>query len=181
MTHLTNREVIEAADRRLAGARIADIPHAKDCDICSREIELQAAILRSARESLARKAPESLNERILQTLEVSQKSRKYRWLAGNLGNIMALIGVVGMALGLATAFSTYVSPRIAGGEGNVEGMASTVLHRFMSILPGNPFGFLEALRSTPWSGAISVMIALGLLFLLDVLFRRLAGRNGSLA
>ncbi len=182
MTHLTNREVLEAADRMLTtGGFPPEMVHVNECASCRREIELQVAVLRSARVALSPGASEAIRRSVLRTLQTDRKHRRYRWLAGNLGNIMALAGVIAMAVGLATAFTTYVSPRIAGGAGNTEGMVATAIRQITSFLPKNPLGFLEAIRVSHWSGAISVIVALGLLFLLDALFRRIAGRGGTLA
>jgi hypothetical protein len=94
MNHLTVQQILEYVDGTiLNGERTQVVAHLESCPRCRREVDLQRALAKSAREAPLTRPSRRLVDRIMEAVLPTTDSL-LRKIVNNLGNLLAMIVVL---------------------------------------------------------------------------------------
>jgi hypothetical protein len=183
MKHLTIEEIDLIADRtRTNGLRSETDEHLETCEQCQREVAFQRTLKATAFRSASVQISEDFNARLFVKLGINARTPKASKFSGLLGNLFALMMVVGFFGIIVTRFGSVRSFEI-GSEGTTIGKIlegwGKLFHA--SNLAAKDVRMIPELGVKPETQTIllSILVALFLLYVIDWLRERQSIRPKS--
>lgn len=99
MNHLTVQQILEYVDGTiLNGERTQVVAHLESCPRCRREVELQRALAKRAREVPLTRPSRRVVDRIMESILPATGNTLLRKVVNNLGNVLAMIVVLSIVV-----------------------------------------------------------------------------------
>lgn len=183
MNHLTFEEIDRIAARtRTNGLRSGVDEHLVRCEQCQREVELQRTLRAVAFQSTTVKVSEDFNARLFARLGINARSSKGAMLTGLLGNMFALMTVIGFFGIIVSRLGSIKSLEI-GSDSTTLGKIWVSWVEFIRASMSS----VKGIRMIPDLGVkpetqmilLSILAALFLVYLIDWLLERKSIRSGS--
>jgi hypothetical protein len=166
MNHLSIEQILEYVDGTiLNGERTQVVAHLESCPRCRREVELQRALAKSAREAPLTKASRKLVDRIMETILPGTGNRLLRKFVNNLGNLLAMIvvlSIVGYAVSTPSVWKGDAAPSVISETFKTYNGFYDQVSRFLATESAK----LQTKGSTPASRDDGKIIALTIISLL---------------